>query len=71
MVRGWCAFLDQLWHTHLGAGRGVRARVRCGWDVRATPSPSRLRADGPEPVGCVACALCAVLKLQLYELRVS
>eukprot|EP00966_Prymnesium_polylepis_P312546 7222449-Prymnesium_polylepis.1 len=30
--------------------------------VRATPSPSRLEADGPEPVGCVSCGLRTVVR---------
>eukprot|EP00966_Prymnesium_polylepis_P101170 2342999-Prymnesium_polylepis.1 len=36
-----------------------------GTGDRATPSSSRLGADGSEPVGCVSCALCAVGELRV------
>ena len=38
MVRGWCAFLDQFWHTHPGgwggAGGACKGALSCGWGVR-------------------------------------
>jgi hypothetical protein len=38
---------------------------------RATPSLSRGGSDGPELVGCVSCASCAVVKLRVTSYRSS
>ena len=38
---------------------------------RATPSLSRGGSDGPELVGCVSCASCAVLKLQVTSYQLA
>eukprot|EP00966_Prymnesium_polylepis_P091089 2108648-Prymnesium_polylepis.1 len=60
------------WATNCGcfdggrAGRGRRATANA-------PSLSRGGSDGPELVGCVSCASCAVLSIEVtsYKLQVT